>query len=68
MEDRVCVECESSSAKVINRLPEPDKETRKHLKMTNPDMLQVWDKINEIVEEINRGNAKKSTSRNTQRS
>lgn len=37
----------------MDKLPEPDKRTRKYFGEEKPDLLMVWDKINEIVEFLN---------------
>jgi len=38
---------------MIEKLKEPNENTRKYLAFNSPDILAVWDKINEIIEDIN---------------
>jgi len=38
----------------IERLNAVDEATRKHLELTKPDTLMLWDKVNQLVDAVNK--------------
>lgn len=44
---------------MIDKLVEIDGDFRKYLELNKPDVLMIWDKINEIIEALNRSDHEK---------